>query len=194
MDDRQIIALFYDRDEKAISEIAQKYGGYCFSVANTILQNEQDSEECVSDTWLRAWNAIPPGKPSCLRLFLGKITRNLAFNRWKAMHSQKRGGGTLTVALDEISEFLPDPARVDTPAEEEEFLRSVNRFLRSLPERDRNIFLCRYYFAESAKAIAEKCALTEGNVRKILSRTRNKLKAYLERELQVKFDAEGHLV
>lgn len=182
MNDRQIIKLYFDRDENAIAETARKYGTYCFSVANNILQSDQDAEECVNDTWLRAWNAIPPQEPDCLRLFLAKITRNLAFNRYKEQNRQKRGGGVITVALEEIDSFLPASDRVETQAEEEELMRTVNRFLRSLSERDCNIFINRYFHVESVRAIAKAYGLTEGNVQKILLRTRNKLKRYLESE------------
>ena len=182
MEDREIISLFYERDEKAIAESSEKYGAYCFSVANNILQSEQDAEECVSDTWLRAWNAIPPEKPNSLRLFFAKITRNLAFNRYKAQNRQKRGGGVITVALEEISEFLPTAERIEQAVAEEELMQSVNRFLRSVSARERGIFIRRYFYVESAKEIANRYALTEGNVQKILFRTREKLKQYLEEE------------
>lgn len=181
MDDRQIIELYFDRDEKAIAETSQKYGIYCFTIANGILQSDQDAEECVNDTWLRTWNSIPPQKPNCFRLFLARITRNLALDKCKERSRQKRGGVVL-LALDEIDEFLPAPDRVETQAEEEELMRSINRFLRSLTERDCNIFINRYFHVESAKTIADKYDLTEGNVQKILLRTRNKLKRYLESE------------
>ena len=182
MDDRQIIEGFFRRDESAITELAQKYGGYCFAVANNILESDEDAEECVSDTWLQAWDSIPPEKPNCLRLFLAKITRNLAFNRIKAQNRQKRGGGTVTVALDEIDEFLPSSDRAETRAEEEALMQSVNRFLHTLPRRNCGIFIRRYFYVESAKTIAEKYGMTEGNVQKILFRTRIKLKHHLESE------------
>ena len=180
MDDRQIIELYYRRDEKAILVTSQKYGEYCFSVANNILHSDQDSEECVNDAWLRTWNTIPPQNPACLRLFLAKITRNLAFNRFKEQNRQKRGGGVIIVALDEISDFLPSSDRVETQAEEEELIRAVNQFLRSISERDCNIFIHRYFYVETARMIADRYGLNESNVQKILLRTRNRLKRYLE--------------
>lgn len=182
MDDRMILALYNRRDEQAIAETSRKYGEYCFTVANRILADEQDSEECINDTWLRAWNAIPPATPHCLRLFLAKITRNLAFDRYKAANRQKRGGGELTVALEELGECLPDGCAVETQAEEKELMQSVNRFLRSLSERDCNLFVRRYFYAESVQEIALRFGLKEGNVQKILSRTRVKLREYLESE------------
>ena len=179
MDDLQIITLYNQRNEKAIRETADKYGEYCFTVANNILFSREDSEECVNDTWLRAWNVIPPQFPDCLKLFLAKITRNLAFDRFKAMQRKKRGGAWLTQALEEIEEFLPSAERAETPAEEAEFMRTVNRFLRMISERDCNIFINRYFHAEAPKTIAKKYGITEAHVRKILSRTRSKLKIFL---------------
>lgn len=182
MDDRMILALYNRRDEQAIAETSRKYGEYCFTVANRILFDEQDSEECVNDTWLRAWNAIPPAMPSCLRLFLAKITRNLAFDRYKTASRQKRGGGELTVALEELCECLPDGCSVELQVEEKELVRSINRFLRSIGERECNLFVWRYFYAESVQEIARRFGLKEGNVQKILSRTRAKLRKYLESE------------
>lgn len=181
MDDRQIVELYFARDEKAIEESSQKYGIYCFTLANSILQSDRDAEECVNDTWLRTWNSIPPQKPNCLRLFLAKITRNLAFDKYRERNRQKRGGIVL-LALDEISEFLPASEYVETQAEEEELMRSINRFLRSLTERDCNIFINRYFHVKSTKTIADQYDLTEGNVQKILFRIRKKLKHHLESE------------
>ncbi len=181
MDDRQIIELYNQRDEKAISETSDKYGSYCFAIAYNILSNEQDSEECVNDTWLRTWNAIPPQKPNCLRLFLAKITRNLSLDKYKAMNRDKRGG-KLTVALEEIEEFVPDAIGVESAIEEQEFMDAVNRFLRSLPEREGNIFIRRYFYVDSTEQIARRFGLTEGNVLRVLSRTRKKLKKHLESE------------
>ena len=164
MDDRSILELYNQRNEQAISETSRKYGEYCFSVANGILLNEQDSEECVNDTWLKAWNAIPPAMPNCLRLFLAKITRNLAFDRFKNARRQKRGGGEVALALEEISECLPDRCSVETQVEEEELMRAINRFMRSVSERDCNLFIRRYFYAESIKVIGLQFGLTEGTV------------------------------
>lgn len=182
MDDRNIIALYNQRNEQAIAETSCKYGEYCFSVAYNILSDAEDSEECVNDTWLRAWSAIPPAMPACLRLFLGKITRNLAFDRYKAVNRQKRGGGELAIALDEVAEFVPSALGVESQAEEKALIRSINQFLRSVSCRECNLFICRYFYGESAKAISQKYGLTEANVQKILSRTRLKLRTYLESE------------
>lgn len=182
MDDRTIIDLYNQRNEQAISETSRKYGAYCFSIANRILSDEQDCEECVNDTWLKTWNSIPPAMPDCLRLFLAKITRNLAFDRFKELSRQKRGGREIPLVLEEMSECLPDHCSVETQVEEEELMRSINRFLRSVSKRECDLFVRRYFYAQSMRAIALNFGLTEGNVQKILSRTRAKLREYLESE------------
>ena len=163
MEDRQIVQLYWDRDQQAIACCKEKYGIYCFSVANHILESREDSEECVNDTWFSAWNRIPPHRPGALRMFLAKITRGLAFNRFKARYAQKRGGGQLPLVLDELGEC-------------------VRQFVAQLPARDGDVFLRRYFFTESVKEIAEGYGLTENHVSVVLSRTRKKLKDHLTKE------------
>ena len=183
MDDVQIIDLYNARDEKAITETESKYGKYCLSIARNILWNMQDCEECVSDTWLQAWNTIPPKQPSCLRLFLGTITRNLSINRRKQNTRLKRGGNDQwLLALEEVGEFVPAADTVETAMEEQAFVEAVAGFLRALPERERSIFLRRYFYLESTPQLASFFHTTQGNVLRSLSRTRKKLKAYLEQE------------
>lgn len=183
MDDVQIIGLYNARDEKAITETESKYGKYCLSIARNILWNMQDCEECVSDTWLQAWNTIPPKQPSCLRLFLGTITRNLSINRRKQNTRLKRGGNDQwLLALEEVGEFVPAADTVETAMEEQAFVEAVAGFLRALPERERSIFLRRYFYLESTPQLASFFHTTQGNVLRSLSRTRKKLKAYLEQE------------
>lgn len=182
MQDSQIIELYYARDEQAIVRSSEKYGVYCTNIAQNILQNLQDSEECVNDTWLGAWNSIPPAKPSVLKTYLGKITRNLAINKWRSNHSKKRGVGEVTLALDELAQVTTGGYDVSESLREQEFLRIFNLFLRSLPARERNIFIRRYYFADSIPDIATWFGISQSNVFKILSRTRTKLKQYLDKE------------
>ena len=181
MQDSQIIALYDARDERAIAETAAKYGGFCKGIALNILQNLQDAEECVNDTWLRTWDSIPPARPSVLKTYVGKITRNLAIDRYRTEHRQKRGYGEVTVALDEISELTDPGYEVESMYREYEFVQHLNTFLLSLPDRDRNIFVRRYYFTDSVPEIAKRFGTSKNNVLKILSRTRQKLKEYLER-------------
>ena len=180
MDDQNIIELYYLRDERAITETQLKYGGYCMEVAYRILENRQDSEECVNDVYLRLWNSIPPHSPRSLRGFIAKITRNLALNRLRDNRIQRRGGGEMTVALDELSECIADTERVEEAYLQKELGEYINRFLRKLSARDCNLFLCRYYFLYSISEIAERQELNEAHVRTSLSRTRKKLKLYLE--------------
>ena len=182
MEDLLIIDLYFERSERAIVETERKYGKYCFSVANNILSNEQDSEECVNDTWSKAWSVIPPKRPNSFKLFLAKITRNLAFDKIKGETRIKRGGKELTLALDEISEIVPDSYYIEAELEAKELMETVNKFLRALPERDCNIFVSRYFFIESVDTIAKKYGLSTVNVSKILSRTRIKLKELLKKE------------
>lgn len=182
MQDNQIIALYNARDERAISQTAQKYGGYCMSIAQNILHNMQDSEECVNDTWLQTWNSIPPACPTVLKSYVGRITRNLSLNRYKAKHRDKRGGGEVALALDELGEVAADEYEVQTQMERMEFADAFNRFLWSLPKRECNIFIRRYYHLESVDEIAKRYGLSHANVFKILSRTRQSLKAFLEKE------------
>ena len=181
MEDRQIIELFRQRSGDAVSEAADKYGAYCYSIADSILHSAEDAEECVNDTWLRAWNAIPPQRPRVLRLFLARITRNLAFDRFQARSAEKRGGGELDLALDELAECL---GGADTEAEFEarELGQCIRQFVRALPEREGNILVRRYFFADPVAEIAKRYGLSENNVMVILSRTRKKLKAHLLKE------------
>ena len=112
MNDEQILDLYFARDEQAVAETDRKYGGYCFTLANSILHSDQDAEETVSDTYLRAWNTIPPKRPGIFKMFLAKITRNLAFSRWRSMNAEKRGGGEMTLVLEELDDCIAAPGCV----------------------------------------------------------------------------------
>ena len=182
MEDSAIIDLYWAREERALSETDTKYGGYCRSIAHNILRNREDTEECVSDTWLNAWNAMPPKRPSVLSAFLGKITRNLAFDRWKAAHAEKRGGGSLPLALDELDECIAAKGGVEAAFDEKELSHAIDAFLRTLPERECSIFLRRYWYVDSVQDIAARYALRENTAKSILFRTREKLRRYLAGE------------
>lgn len=181
MDDSQIVELYWQKNADAITETAHKYGAYCFTIAENILHNIEDSEECVNDTWLHAWNAIPPQRPDVLRLFLARITRNLSLDRFNARNAEKRGG-EIAVVLDELGECLSSGADTEAAFEVKELRQGIRHFVRALPERDGNVLVRRYFFAESVADIAKRYRLTENNVSVILSRTRKKLKAYLFKE------------
>lgn len=182
MDDNKIIELYEQRDEGALRETEDKYGGYCFSVAKNILINDQDCEECVNDTYLRIWNSIPPQKPKSLKLFAAKIVRNLALDRYRSQNRQKRGGDNICMALDEAAELVADTVDIDTESSEREFAELLGRFLRSLPKRECNVFIRRYFYFESMGDIAAKYALRESHIRVILSGTRKKLRNFLRKE------------
>ena len=182
MEDSDIIALYFACAESAVSETVKKYGAYLNAVAYNILRSREDAEECVSDTWLNAWNAMPPKRPSVLSAFLGKITRNLAFDRWKAAHAEKRGGGSLPLALDELDECIAAKGGVEAAFDEKELSHAIDAFLRTLPERECSIFLRRYWFVDSVRDISERFGINENSVKSILFRTRERLRKHLERE------------
>ena len=182
LEDSQIVELYWQKNADAISETANKYGPYCFTIADNILHCAEDSEECVNDTWLHTWNAIPPQKPNVFRMFLAKITRNLSFNRFNARCVDKRGGGEIILVLDELGECVAGGSDVETAYEAAELEQCICRFVRTLPERDRNVFVRRYFFTEPIPAIAERYGLTVNNITVILSRTRKKIKVELTKE------------
>lgn len=181
MDDQQIIALYLARSERAIAETDARHGPYCRAIARRILQSPEDSEECVNDTWLRAWNAIPPQRPKRLAVFLGRITRNLALDRWEAQHTQKRGGGQVCLALEELAQCLPAPGEGDM-TETLALVQALDRFLSGLPRQARLLFLRRYWYLDSVEEAARQLGLGESAAKMSLARSRRKLKAVLEKE------------
>ena len=182
MEDETIIDLYFAREARAISETGRKYGGYCRSIAFNILHSHEDTEECVSDTWLHAWNSMPPQRPGILSAFLGRITRNLSFDRCKYQQAAKRGGGALPLALDELGECIPSAQRVEYALEQKELAAAIDRFLRTLPEKDCNLFLRRYWYVDSISVIADRYGMKENTVKSILFRTREKLRKFLGEE------------
>ena len=181
MEDHDIVELYWQRDPEAIRRTVKKYGGYCRAVARNILPDRRDAEECVNDTWLNAWNAMPEGRPRLLAPFLGKITRNLAFNRWRAGHAEKRGGGEMPLVLEELGECA-SASDTHQALEMAELEETVRRFLRTLPERECSVFLRRYWFTEPMANIARRYGMREATVRTSLFRSREKLRRYLEKE------------
>lgn len=182
MEDRAILDLYFARDELAITETDRKYGSYCYSIANRILCSPEDSEETVSDTYWQTWNSIPPQCPSFLKMFLAKVTRNLAFTRWRKLSAAKRGGGATDLVLEELAGCIPGTEQIDDQLNAKELARVIRAFLDTLPERDQDIFLQRYFFVDDAEQIAARYGLKRTNVNVILSRTRSKLKTYLTQE------------
>lgn len=182
MEGKEIIDLYWQRSETAILETAAKYRGYCYQIAFHILSGREDAEECVNDTWLGAWQSIPPYRPENLSAFLGRITRSLAFNKVRARCSAKRGGGQLTLVLEELAEVLPDTNDVEDELAGKELEATINRFLKGLSERDCNLFLRRYWYVESIEEIAVAYKMKPATVKTSLHRSRKKLKLFLEKE------------
>lgn len=181
MEDCQIVELYLHRNSEAIRETESKYGTYCMTIADRILHNREDSEECVNDTWLKAWNSIPPQIPQKLRMFLAKITRNLAVNRLQAETAAKRGGGEQTLCIEELGECIASSRDVEKEFEASELEECVRTFVRGLPEKEGNIFVRRYFFTESASEIADRYGMTDNHVTVILHRTRKKLRNCLRK-------------
>lgn len=179
MNDNEIVELYHQRSELAISESRQKYGAYCGSIAQNILHCTEDTEECVNDTWSRAWNSIPPARPVRLSVFLGKITRNLALDRWRRRNSAKNGGGQTSLCLDELSECVSDGGRL---SEAYDLKAALESFLRALKPETRRIFMLRYWYMLPVKEVARQCGNTEAAVKMSLSRTRAALREHLTKE------------
>ncbi len=180
--DEKIIELYWDRSEQAITASDQKYGKYCSSIAWRILYDKEDTEECVNDTWLHAWNAIPPQRPKILKAFLGKITRNLSLNLYEKRHASRRGGGETPACLDELEECVGHEGRTDSYVERSVLNGALQHFLESLSEQDRKLFVQRYWYALSVKEISEEADMGESAVKMKLLRMREKLRTVLERE------------
>ncbi len=182
MEDNTIIDLYWERSEEAISVTVAKYGGYCYSIAYNILYDKEDSEESVNDTWLAAWNTMPPKRPQILSAFLGKITRYISLDRWKNLHATKRGGGMVPLVLDELEECVSNSKGIEETYVEKEMINSINDFLETLPEKERNVFMCRYWYMDAIQNIAKRFGYTESKVTSMLHRSRKKLKKHLEKE------------
>lgn len=181
MTDNEILDLYWARDEQAISETDQKYGSYCRTIAWNILRSREDTEECVSDTWLKAWNAMPPKRPSILSSFLASITRNLSLDRYRAGQAKKRGG-QLERVWEELEGCADPQMELENQIALGELSRLLDRFLRQLSQRERLVFLRRYWYADPVAEIAHRCRMSEGAVKVSLHRTRNKLRKMLEQE------------
>ncbi|MBR6312213.1 MAG: sigma-70 family RNA polymerase sigma factor [Oscillospiraceae bacterium] len=182
MEDSRIVELFLERDEAAVSEAGSKYGAYCRSIAMNILQSAPDAEEAVGDAMFAAWNAIPPHRPAVLSTFLGKLTRRAALKKVREASAQKRGGGQLALALEELGECLPGSGSTEEAVEAAELGRAVNAFLAALPAQERSIFLCRYWYLDSVADIASRFGCGQSKVKMTLKRTRDRLRDHLEKE------------
>ncbi len=181
MEDREIVELFFARDEQALKEVSRKYGSYCHSIADHILGNHSDAQECVNDTWMKAWNAIPPQKPENMSSFLGRIARNTALDRWRHETRQKRGGMNFDAVLDELSECVSGSSDPEGEVSRKLLAEEIGEFLRGLAKTDRVLFVLRYWHAYSIPEIAEKTGISENNISVRLSRVRGKLRTYLKK-------------
>lgn len=178
LNDAAIIAMLHKRDENALQEIRQAYGGLCFQTAYRILGSREDAEECVSDMLIDVWNRIPPDSSESLCPYLLALVRRSAVDCLRRMTSQKRGGTQYAAALDEIAEIIPSDERIESEVERREMLAAVTDFLRVLPEQQRQIFMLRYYAALPVREIAGKLGMTQNAVKLSLMRTRHKLRDY----------------
>ena len=178
--DERIVELYWQRSEFAVSETAAKYGNYCNYIAYNILYNREDAEECVNDTYLDAWNSMPPHRPSILSTFLGKITRRISLDRWRRKHAGKRGGGEMDLVFDELEDCVADSVDTELTVEQQEMTRIIGEFLDALPVVERRIFLRRYWYMDSVAGIALDFDFTESKIASVLYRTRRKLRAKLE--------------
>lgn len=181
MEDAQIISLFFERDEAAIAETKKRYGAFCYKIALNILSVKADAEECVNDTYLQAWNTIPPQRPDKLGAWLGRVVRNLAINLWNKNHRQKRYAG-MEKLLSELEDCIPSPVTVEHKMEEKELTRFLNTWLASLPDDDRILFVRRYWHGEKLNELAAEYRVSSGKMAKRMYRLRQNLKMKLEEE------------
>lgn len=182
MTDKDIIELYFSRNEKAISETEKKFGAYLIKTAYNVLSDTEDSKEAVNDTYLKTWNIIPPKKPERFLAFLSKITRELSIDIYRKKHTQKRIMSEYSLAFDEIGECVPSNSSPEEETEAKILAEKINEFVHGLPEEQRNIFICRYFYFDSVSDIASYYSLSQSNVKTTLFRLRNKLKEFLETE------------
>ncbi|MCM1027636.1 MAG: RNA polymerase sigma factor [Roseburia sp.] len=182
MEDSRIVELYWARSENAIRETSAKYGRYCRAIAYNILASEEDADESVNDTYLDAWNTIPPHRPEILSVFLGKITRRIAIDRWRGRTAKKRGGGQTPLALDELEECTASGQDVEREILERELASALNAFLAGLSAEERDVFVCRYFFLLPVAEICDKFGCSGSKIKSMLFRTRKKLAVYLEKE------------
>ena len=182
MEDSRIIELYWQRNEAAIAETDSKYGRYCYRIASNILQSSEDAEEAVNDTYVGAWNAMPPHRPTKLSTFLGKITRQLSLKKLRERNAQKRGGGEIMLALCELEECVPSAQSIDEQIDAKELAEIINQFLSELSKDERRVFVRRYWYFDSIAGIADYFGFSQSKVKSMLKRTRDKLLVRLRKE------------
>ncbi len=181
MNDLEIIELYFRRDEKALRETATKYGQFCHNMAYNILTVREDAEECVNDTYLKAWNSIPPEEPKYFKGWLAKVVRNISLDLWRKNHRQKRYAG-IEVIFDELDECIPSPSNVEEEIEARALTVFLNKWLAALPQKDRILFMSRYWYGEPLKTIAKIHRTTPADIANRMYRLRQRLKSELEKE------------
>lgn len=182
MEDRDIIALYLERNQEAIAETEKKYGRYCYAIAYNILYNAEDAEESVNDALMNAWNSIPPHTPTVLSAFLGKLTRYVSLKKWRYARTQKRGGGETALAYEELSDCIPGGKSVEEELQEKELAKMIDRFLDELPAVERRLFICRYWYFDDISTISKQFGFSSSKVKSMLHRIRKKLLSRLSEE------------
>lgn len=182
MEDSNIVELYWLRSEHAITETASKYGKYCYAIAYNILANKEDAEESVNDTYFGAWNSMPPHRPFILSTFLGKITRRISLKKWRDKSRYKRGGGEVALALNELEECIPANTTLEDEIIMIELARMLIQFVTTLPDTDRAVFICRYWYLDSIAQISRGFGFSNSKVKSMLHRTRTHLLSYLRQE------------
>lgn len=178
MEDNQIIELYFRRDEAALAETANKYGTFCLRIAMNVVSVREDAEECVNDTYHTAWNQIPPTKPDSFKAFLGKIVRNFAISKYRALHAKKRFNG-LEVMLSELNDCIPSTESVEQEIGAKELTEYINNWLESQKAEDRALFVKRYWYGEEVRELAKQCGISAAQMTQKMLRLRRKLKAFL---------------
>lgn len=181
MEDRQIIALYWARAEEAITETAAKYGRLCRYIADNILRNHEDSEECVNDTYLGLWNAIPPSRPERFSVYVGRVARNLALKKYDYLTAEKRNPEAVC-SLEELGDCVSGNDGVETELERRRVEEAIGAFLRAQEAEKREVFLRRYWYFDSIGAICRRTGFSESKVKSMLFHTRRRLREYLEKE------------
>lgn len=182
MEDRDIVALYWERDQDAIAETEKKYGRYCYAIAYNILYNAEDAEESVNDALMNAWNSMPPHMPSILSVFLGKLTRYVSLKKWRYVRTQKRGGGETALVYEELSDCIPGGKSVEEELQEKELAEMIDCFLDELPAVERHVFICRYWYFDDIAAISKQFGFSNSKVKSMLYRIRKKLLCRLREE------------
>lgn len=178
MDDTVIIELFFSRDESALKELQQKYGAYASKIAMNLLRDKGDAQECVNDAYLTVWDSIPPQRPTSLRVYIGRIVRNISVSKYRKMHAQKRFDG-VEVALAELEDIIPSGESVEQTVDSNMLRQHLNEWLMSISEQDRMLFVRRYWYGDKTYELARKCGVSDSTMSRRLTRLRENLREFL---------------